>query len=134
MRRRAAAGIGAVIFVIACFVVAGQIQSNAQAGENEATSAPQQTVAETAATRDAGVNGIRLLGVLGGLIIFSLALLTPPSPADEESVEAELIQKGHRSRCPWCLELIRPDAVVCKHCGRDVLSRRPPAEPAPASG
>jgi hypothetical protein len=33
--------------------------------------------------------------------------------------------KGQVRKCPFCAELVRPEANVCKHCGRDL-----PAEPA----
>jgi hypothetical protein len=119
LAKRTVAWLTAVGFGIACFVVASSIQHDARQGEDSATSAPQQTVAETAATRDAGVNGIRLLGVLGGLVIFNLGLLVPGAIEDEEQKEADAIERGLRKRCAHCGELMRPQAKVCRFCGRD---------------
>jgi hypothetical protein len=34
-------------------------------------------------------------------------------------------EQGHR-QCPFCAEWIRPEAIVCKHCGRDVAPPKPP--------
>ena len=33
---------------------------------------------------------------------------------DEEAIRSGLW------RCPFCAEFVRPEAIVCKHCGRDI--------------
>jgi hypothetical protein len=43
----------------------------------------------------------------------------------EAVTEEQQIVSGERRRCPHCAELIRWEAIVCKHCGRDL-----PAVPA----
>lgn len=30
-----------------------------------------------------------------------------------------LASKGYTKRCPYCAEIIKEDAVVCKHCGKE---------------
>ena len=120
LTKRVLAGVGAVIFVASCFLVASGIESRAQENEIAANSAPQQSAAEGLATREAGVNGLRLLGVLGGLIVFNLALLAPATNELQERDDAKAIMRGERKACPHCDELVRPAARVCRFCGRDL--------------
>lgn len=39
-------------------------------------------------------------------------------------VEARAIQAGQAVKCPHCAELIKPEALVCRFCSRDVSPRR----------
>ncbi|MFN7609578.1 MAG: zinc ribbon domain-containing protein [bacterium] len=51
-----------------------------------------------------------ILGPIGLLIVFFL-------PDNEWG---KLKRSGHTKQCPYCAEYVRPDAQVCKHCGRDI--------------
>ena len=60
-----------------------------------------------------------------GINFFVLAILASPiigfittlmlSPTTEE-IEHKEIASGNKKRCPECMELVKPDASICKHC------------------
>ena len=62
-----------------------------------------------------------LLGPLGLLIAVVL-------PRNEAGVEAAALESGARRRCPQCAELVRREAVKCRHCGAELEPAAPPAE------
>lgn len=41
------------------------------------------------------------------------ATLTVPAPSQEK-------------QCPFCAEVVKKEAIVCKHCGRDLVAKPPP--------
>jgi hypothetical protein len=60
-----------------------------------------------------------LLGPLGVIIVLFLK-------PDTAKVETEAVVSGGMRKCPYCAELVKTEALVCKHCQRDL----PPVEPA----
>jgi hypothetical protein len=36
------------------------------------------------------------------------------------SISRMLRRSFELRRCPFCAELVRSEAIVCKHCGRDI--------------
>ncbi len=59
-----------------------------------------------------------------GVVLFPIALIHAAVMRPEEGSRfAEHDRAVHGSRkCPFCAELIKREAIVCKHCGRDVKS------------
>lgn len=62
--------------------------------------------------------GFTLLAlVVSPLIGFLLAVLFKGDPA---VVESRAVASGAQKKCPFCAELIKPDASVCRYCSRDL--------------
>jgi len=64
-----------------------------------------------------GACGGFLLGMLLGPIGIILALVMSP---DEKQMEKQKLKQGDGRKCPYCAELIKLEAVKCKHCGSDI--------------
>ena len=69
-----------------------------------------------------------LAGFLGGLLLgplgIILALVTPPDKRAlekrQKEIENDRLARGELKKCPYCAELIKPEARVCRYCGREV--------------
>jgi hypothetical protein len=82
-----------------------------------------------------------ILGGLMGPIGIILAVLTSRDEGAlrvrNHTTELDLILRGEMRKCPFCAELVRPEATVCRYCGKDLprpVNPRPATKAAPEWG
>lgn len=55
-----------------------------------------------------------------GVLLFLVAFIhSIVIKSTVEHSEREMIEAGMK-KCPFCAEMIKPDAKVCRYCGRDL--------------
>jgi hypothetical protein len=68
-------------------------------------------------TRGEADAGWFALGVLLGPFGLILAFVVEP---DRKRIDAAALQSGAVKKCPFCAELVKSEAKVCRFCGRDL--------------
>jgi uncharacterized membrane protein len=58
-----------------------------------------------------------IYGVLLFIVALPHALIMK---TDVKAIETSRLESGESRKCPFCAEIIKREAVVCRYCGRDV--------------
>jgi uncharacterized membrane protein YeaQ/YmgE (transglycosylase-associated protein family)/RNA polymerase subunit RPABC4/transcription elongation factor Spt4 len=60
-------------------------------------------------------------GFFLGLLLGPVGVIVAAVISREGAVlEQRAVNSGQMRRCPYCAELVRPQATVCRYCGRDI--------------
>ena len=61
-----------------------------------------------------------LAAILFGPLALLWALL---SPRNEKGIEYNKLNSNEAKKCPYCAELIKPEARVCRFCGKTLRKK-----------
>jgi RNA polymerase subunit RPABC4/transcription elongation factor Spt4 len=60
-------------------------------------------------------------GLLLGLLLGPVGVvISAVLPKNEAALEVRALSSGAMRKCPYCAELVKSQATVCRYCGRDI--------------
>ena len=62
--------------------------------------------------------GFALLALAASPLVAFIVLLV--LPANERELERRSMAAGTTRKCPFCAEIVKAEAIVCRYCGRDI--------------
>lgn len=62
--------------------------------------------------------GFWIYGAMLFIVALPHALLISSNP---KAIEARQLSNGSNKRCPYCAEVIKAEARVCRYCSREVM-------------
>lgn len=63
-----------------------------------------------------GGAGVALGFLLGPIGVIIVAVMSP----NKVKVEQKAVSEGGMRKCPFCAELVKAEALICKHCGKNL--------------
>ena len=59
-------------------------------------------------------------GIFGSLLFIIALPVSLFIKSDSEQLELQQVQSGNGRKCPFCAEIVKVEAKVCRYCSRDL--------------